>query len=239
LKNKKILKKMLQSFDAIYVETKTMKKALESMGFQNILVMPNCKELNVLHAEDLIYPQTEPYKLCTFSRVMKEKGIEDAVFAVKKINEQLGRTVYTLDIYGQVDAEQTEWFEQVQQAFPDYVCYGGTVSFEKSVEVLRDYFALLFPTRFYTEGIPGTVIDAYAAGIPVVSAKWESFSDIVDDGKTGVGYEFENADALTDALMKILENKEAFLAMKRECLEKSKLFVPDKAIEVMTQELSF
>jgi hypothetical protein len=54
--------------------------------------------------------------------------------------------------------------------------------------VLKDYFALLFPTHFYTEGIPGTVIDAYAAGIPVISAKWESYSDVIDEGVTGIGY---------------------------------------------------
>lgn len=41
----------------------------------------------------------EPLRLCTFSRVMKEKGIEDAVNAVEAVNEYFGRLVYTLDIW--------------------------------------------------------------------------------------------------------------------------------------------
>ena len=81
LKNRKYLTKSLKSFDGIYVETKTMKKALNEQGFTNIFIMPNCKDLNILKESQLVYHNSEPYKLCTFSRVMKEKGIEDAVEA--------------------------------------------------------------------------------------------------------------------------------------------------------------
>ena len=178
LKKNKSLAKSLKKFDGIYVETNTMKTALEAQGFENVIIMPNCKALTALNEDKLVYPLGEPYKLCTFSRVTKEKGIEDAVAAIKAVNEKMGRTVYTLDIYGQVDESQTLWFDELQKVFPSYVRYGGLVPFDKSVEVLKDYFALLFPTRFYTEGIPGTIIDAYAAGVPVISARWESFSTI-------------------------------------------------------------
>lgn len=59
-------------------------------------------------------PESEPLPLCTFSRVMKEKGIEDAVNAVKSVNKYFGRVVYTLDIYGQVDSNQTGWFDNLR-----------------------------------------------------------------------------------------------------------------------------
>mgnify|MGYP002519543662 CR=1 FL=1 len=32
----------------------------------------------------------------------------------------------------------------------------------------------------YTEGVPGTIIDAYAAGLPIISAKWLNYGDILD-----------------------------------------------------------
>ena len=162
-----------------------MKKALYVLVYKNYFIMPNCKNLNILKEDELVYNTEKPYKLCTFSRVMKEKGIEDAVNAVKAVNEKYGETIYTLDIYGQVDAEQTDWFENLKNTFPDYVKYGGLVPFDKSVDVLKNYFALLFPTHYYTEGIPGTIIDAYAAGVPVISAKWENFGDIIEENITG------------------------------------------------------
>lgn len=237
LESKKGLERCLKKFDGIYVETNTMKNALEAKGFANILVMPNCKELNILTPEELASDHSEPYKLCTFSRVMKEKGIEDAVNAVKAVNDKLGRTVYSLDIYGQVDAGQTEWFEELKKSFPDYVSYGGLVPFDKSVDVLKDYYALLFPTRFFTEGIPGTVIDAYAAGIPVVSAKWESFADIIDDGITGIGYTFGKADELTAMLENLSSFTQSIDSMRNNCLIKAEEYLPRVALNVMVERM--
>lgn len=236
IKNKKRLRKTLQKFDGIYVETNTMKNALLEQGFSNVSVMPNCKKLTALSKSELVRHSEEPYKLCTFSRVSREKGIEDAVNAVKEINTSLGRVVYTLDIYGQVDTLQTEWFDRLKSEFPPYISYGGLVPFDKSVETIKNYFALLFPTHYFTEGIPGTVIDAYAAGVPVISARWESFSDIVDEGVTGVGYELGNSDELTDRLLCIAKNPDMLNSMKENCLNYAERFLPDAAVKILTQE---
>ena len=226
LKNKKGLTKTLKKFDGIYVETASMNRDLDELGFQNVSVMPNCKKLNVLEKEQLVYADEQPYKLCTFSRVMKEKGIEDAINSVKVINEKYSKTVFALDIYGPIDKDQIEWFDNLQKEFPEYVRYGGLVPFDKSVEVLKDYFALLFPTRFFTEGIPGTIIDAYAAGIPVISAKWQSFADILEDGVTGMGYEFGNENALTDILLYTLQNPDKVNALKENCIKEAQKYMP-------------
>lgn len=229
IKNKKILKKQLKKFTGLYVETTTMKKELENSGFSNIVLMPNCKDLMIISEEELVYQIEEPLKLCTFSRVMKEKGIEDAIYVVKKINEKYARTVYELDIYGQVDINQLHWFKQISEKFPEYIRYGGEVQFDKSVEVLKNYYALLFPTRFYTEGIPGTIIDAYAAGVPVISAKWESFSDVIEDNVTGIGYDFGNNESLIDILENVALNNDIILSKKINCIMKAKEFLPSKA----------
>lgn len=231
------LKNALMKFAFIYVETSTMKNNLELMGFTNIVLLPNCKELDVIQAEELVYTKQEPFKLCTFSRVMKEKGIEDAVKAVKAVNDKIGKNVYTLDIYGQIDKEQTDWFAKLQTKFPDYVKYKGLVPFDKTTEVLQDYFLLLFPTKFYTEGIPGTIIDAYAAGVPVVCSKWQSFADLVDD-TVGYGYDFSSEEALENLLKKIyLEDINRVLSMKELCLIKSNKYMPNKVIRILANNL--
>jgi len=237
LENRKLLSYTLKKFDCIYVETNTMKKALELQGFTNITVMPNCKELKILKEDELVYPKDKPYKLCTFSRVMKEKGIEDAINAVKYVNEKYNETVFTLDIYGQIDQNQTEWFENLKNDFPEYISYGGCVDFDKSTDVLKNYFALLFPTKFYTEGIPGTIIDAYAAGVPVISSRWESFADVVDDNETGFGYEFSNEVNLKKLLLKIIENPKVNNNLKANCIKKAKTFLPSTVIDILENKM--
>lgn len=232
LKNRKSLSKALKKFDGIYVETNTMKKALEEQGFANVYEMPNFKDLHILKESELVYHHTEPYPLCTFSRVMKEKGIEDAVNAVKRVNEQCGRTVYTLDIYGQVDPSQTEWFENLKNQFPSYIRYGGLVPFDQSVEVLKNYYALLFPTYYDGEGFAGTLLDAMAAGVPVIASDWKYNREIVNE-KNGVLFETQNVHNLTEKMMSMQNTH----LLKRYCLQEAKKYRPEATIQVLMDRL--
>jgi len=225
------LKKNLLSFDSIHVETNTMKKALNSMGLQNICLLPNFKRIQVLSMEELVQSEQIPLRLCTFSRVIKQKGIEDAVEAVRKINEKYQKTVYCLDIYGKVGETESAWFEGLQQRFPTSVRYHGAVDPSKSVEILKDYFMLLFPTRFFTEGVPGTLIDAYAAGVPVVVSRWESYADVMDEGLSGKSYPFGDEAALCSLLDNIAQNPAEMNRMKAYCLMKAKEFSPETVIQ--------
>lgn len=228
----------LHGFDGIYVETKTMKKELAMHGFDNILLMPNCKDLTPLNPDDLIYAVAEPYKLCTFSRVMQEKGIATAIDAVTAVNHRQGKAVFSLDIFGPVDPAQAEWFQKLQSTFPDYVTYRGKVHYENSVDTLKDYFALLFPTQYYTEGVPGTIIDAYAAGIPIIASKWESFSDVIDVGVTGYGYEFTDEQGLMELLLQIADNPGMITQIKENCIKKAEYYLPEKSVNTIVETIT-
>lgn len=236
-KKRRLLRWALRRFHKIYVETTTMKTAMENMSFNNILVVPNCKRLTILNNADLPTNYTRPFRLCTFSRVMKEKGIGDAIDTVKLINEKFNKVVYTLDIYGDVDANQEEWFSSLKATFPEYISYKGCVVFDKSVETIMPYFALLFPTHYYTEGIPGTIIDAYAAGVPVIAARWQSYLDIVDEGITGIGYEFNNTNSLYNILQQIAIKPEIITKQKKHCIEKAKLYTPNSVMNIIIDNL--
>lgn len=236
LKKRKKLTKALMSFDGIYVETNTMRKALEAQGFNNVYVMPNFKDLKILKESELVYHHTEPYRLCTFSRVMKEKGIEDAVNSVKTVNEQAGRTVYTLDIYGQVDSAQTEWFNELKSTFPLYIKYGELVPFNKSVEVLKNYFALLFPTYYEGEGFAGTLLDAMAAGVPVIASDWRYNPEIVNE-KTGYVYPVHDNHAFVTTLISVGNNPDLLLSKKSDCLKEAEKYRAENVIQCLTSKL--
>ncbi len=236
LTERKNLAKALQKFDGIYVETGTMKSALEKQGFQNVFVMPNCKKLTVLSEDELVFPDKEPLRLCTFSRVMREKGIEDAVKTVIEVNQSLGRTVFSLDIYGQVDENQTEWFEALQKTFPDYIRYGGLIPFDKSVETLKEYFALLFPTYYEGEGFAGTLIDAYSAGVPVIASDWKYNTELVNEN---VGYVYKTRDnaALAKLLSAVAADPTMILKKKKPCLQEAEKYKIEKAVSVLLDRI--
>lgn len=231
------LKKALMRFKAIYVETSTMKRELEERGFHNVVVMANFKELIPLEKDQLSNHTSPPFKLCTFSRVMKEKGICDAVNLIRQINEQSEQLQYQLDIYGPVDPLQQEWFDTLSASFPNYIRYCGVAAPERSVEVLRNYDFLLFPTKFYTEGVPGTIIDAYASGLPVIASNWMNFEDVVEHNVTGWGYDFDNIEALKELLLNLPNYAPQFSQMRENCCNKASEFLPHNAIVPLINNL--
>lgn len=237
LENNKLRRYWLRKLDGIYVETSTMKSGLESRGLKKVVLLPNCKYLSILTEDELSHFEEEPYPLCTFSRVMKEKGIQDAVEAVREINQRFGRTIYTLDIYGQVDENQREWFEQLKSTFPEEIHYHGIVPYHQSTDVLKKYFALLFPTKlFYIEGVPGTIIDTYAAGVPVIASKWESYDDMIDED-TGIGYSSGSYEELVDSLEKVAMDPDLINKKRRACLQRAQMYSPECVMKILIEHL--
>ena len=168
---------------------------------------------------------------------MKQKGIEDAINAVVAINEEENKTSYSLDIYGPIDPAETEWFEELMAKQPEYIKYMGVVSQDQIVDTLSRYFALLFPTRFYTEGVPGTIIDAYASGLPVIVSKWQSYKDIVEEEVTGFAYEFGNTDEFEAILYHIIQNPSLINSLRENCREYAKRYSADEAIKILDERL--
>ena len=175
-------------------------------------------------------------KLCTFSRVMREKGIEDAVKTVIEVNQSLGRTVFSLDIYGQVDENQTDWFEELRKSFPDYIRYGGLIPFDRSVETLKECFALLFPTYYEGEGFAGTLIDAYSAGVPVIASDWKYNTEFVNES---VGYVYKTRDnvALAELLNAVATDPTMILKKKKSCLYEAEKYKIEKAVSVLLDRI--
>lgn len=230
------LRRTVKSIDYIYVETNTMKASLESLGVKSV-VMPNLKMIKLNPTPNDIFTQDEPLPLCTFSRVMKQKGIEDAINAVVAINEKEKKICYSLDIYGSIDPAETEWFEELMAKQPEYIKYMGVVSQNQIVDTLRRYFALLFPTRFYTEGVPGTIIDAYASGLPVIVSKWQSYKDIVEEDVTGFAYEFGNTDEFEAILYRALKSPSLINSLRENCRQYAKRYSADEAIKILDKRL--
>lgn len=229
--------KYLSEFNGVYVESHSMVKSIEKFGLKNVIYLPNFKRLDIINVNDLEYSEEEPYKLCTFSRVMKEKGIEDAIEAVKAVNEKNKKIVYTLDIYGNIDKKYKERFEKLQDKFPEFVEYKGVIDFKESVSVIKDYFVLLFPTYYEGEGFAGTILDAFAAGVPVISTNWRYNSEIIQNEQNGILYDYKDKMQLSVILETIKHDPSIINKMKKNCILDAKLYSPDIVIKEFSRHL--
>ncbi len=223
----------LRKFDHILVETHHMLHQMEAAGFSNVEVMPNFKPLDIRQAADLPVSYEPPIRLCTFSRVHPEKGIDIAVEAVNACNKRLGSKFFTLDIYGKVQDEP--WFSAVMASQDDSVCYRGVAPFHESVAILRGYSLLLFPTVYQGEGFPGTIIDAFSAGLPTVASDMHSCREIIVKGQTGFLFTTGSADALASVLQNIAAEPQKLHQMALACIEEARRYQPQEVIKTLTR----
>ena len=219
----------LNSFRVNWVESEGLRQRLSSVGINNCEVIPNFKRLNVLENYKVDYK--EPFKFCIFSRVMKEKGVEDAIESIEAINKAANKEICQLDIYGRIDDKYTERFEEIMQTASNAIQYKGMVPYDKSVEAIKKYYALLFPTYWDGEGFPGTIVDAFSAGLPVIATDWNCNAEIVDDMTNGIIYPNSEIQDLKSAVEWCIMHKDEVVNWKKSCLQKAKEYQPDSYIK--------
>ena len=54
----------------------------------------------------------------------------------------------------------------------------------------------------YNEGVPRTLLEAMACGIPLITTDWKGCRDTVDDGRNGYLVEPESEDSLEENILK-------------------------------------
>lgn len=224
----------LNSFEVNWVEAHALVERLTEKGVRNAEYLPNFKYLS--GSEVQAHRSSDTFRFCTFSRVMEQKGITDAMTAVEQLCSE-GKQC-CLDVYGPIDDEYKQDFERIVKS-SSHVEYKGCVAPEDSVEVVARYDALLFPTKWKLEGIPGTIIDALAAGVPVIASKWQYYDEMLEDGITGFGCELGSQNGLTGAMRRYIALEDTRrTAMRKACLKRAQAYSPEAVEEIVCRELS-
>lgn len=128
--------------------------------------------------------------------VKEEKGIPELIVASELLPK--GASVH---VYGPLTGGVSERdFSGRYQ-----VAYRGVLEPEKVSSTLTEYDALVLPTYYPGEGYPGAIIEAYAAGLPVICTRWQALPEIVDE-KSGILVPPRDAEALADAMSRLVAN---------------------------------
>jgi glycosyltransferase involved in cell wall biosynthesis len=229
--------KYLNSFIVNWMESPEQVEKLRKMGINNAEYLPNFKHIEPVSLDEMRAIQYEkPYRFCTFSRVEPKKGIEDALRIIQEINNAEG-VVAQLDVYGPVQPGYEDWFEQIKNTYKNILNYKDVVDPHDSVDVLKSYFALLFPTQYLTEGMPGTIIDAMFAGLPVIARRWVWCDNMIQSGYNGISYDFDHPELLKEILLEVISDPNRILSMKENCLKESEKYSEKVIVERIYQTL--
>jgi glycosyltransferase involved in cell wall biosynthesis len=210
-----ILKEIIAAFSGVYVEAVSMEEKLEKLGLNNIHYMPNSRDYTAREKKENI--GGIPLSVCTYSRVVKQKGIADAVEICRRANEKCGTNIFHLDIYGKIAEEFKQELDILLKKNVDIVDYVGCKDADETINVLDNYFALLFPTYYAGEGFAGTILDAFAAEIPVIANDWKYNAEIIKNGINGMIYPYRDLEVASDKLVELYKNPELYKKIQNEC----------------------
>ena len=172
--------------EKMYVEANTLKEELNSLSITNVEQLNNFRKVEEFKNN---YEKTEQVKFVFYSRVIKEKGIEQAIHLVHRLNEE--NIACTLDIYGQC---KEEYLDIIKKQFTEEIHYCGEIqpNNKTEYEILSKYDLFLFPTEYPGECLPGALIDSYIAGLGVIVSNWKYAKEYVEDNKNGIIFEYQN-----------------------------------------------
>ena len=124
------------------------------------------------------------------------------------------------------------------EANKEIVEYKGQLSTERIVDTLCNYDVMLFPTNYYTEGFPGTVLDAYISGIPVIATEWMHAREFIEDDKSGYIVPFENSQtAFNNRVITLYKDRTLLNKMKKESRARVTMYTEEKAWSVLKKYL--
>jgi len=181
------------------------KKKLINLGYKkHIEVIQNPVSQEVLDRFALSEKDfDQPAKILFLSRVIKAKGVHELVDAFGRL--VVGHPEIELRVAG--DGSETSALKArvVEEKIRNVTFLGFVSGDDKNVE-LDNATILVLPS--YTEGIPLSILEGMAAGLPVVTTPVGGIPDFFVNGKMGQMVPVRDSNALYKALADLLQNPE-------------------------------
>jgi len=170
--------------------------------------------------EEFVSDRSKAIKLVFLGRLDPTKGVDLLISALQLIPEH----PVTLDIYGvsQGDGGVTYESQLRSSVAQDYrIQFRQPVPSGEIIKTLRQYDALVVPSRWMETG-PLVVLEAFAAGIPVIGSNLGGIRELVTDGLNGFLVNPQNFSDLSGAIVKFQNAKFQKNRFKNATIENKK-----------------
>ena len=194
--------------DLFMVETDLLMKNALRVGLDRTNATPNGRHLSKIVRAAHEYTG----RWVMISRLLPTKGVFEAVAAFRKMPRM------TLDLVGPLDG-----IRETDLDLPTNVKWLGPRPSDEISGLLQDYDGFVFPTYYPTEGHAGVIIEALAAGLPVVSTSYRSIPELIDD-TCGILVPTKDVDAIVEAVDRIDRDPELRMRLVNGAISRSKTF---------------
>jgi len=228
-------------FDGIYPQTDELADELRKLFGQGTAIrpVPNLRpipEVSPVRHSDSDHG-TGPLRLAYVGRIKEAKGLDDLLEAFSVVRER--GVDAELDIYGHFlpgDPYRESFLETCSHT--PGVSFRGKLPNEAVIPTLRDADAFVFPTVYDGEGFPGVLVEAFAAGCPVIATDWNYNGDIVTPTVDGLLYDPHDVDTLAGHIERLATDAETLESMQRNAYRTSKSYSIERVTDRIIDYLS-
>lgn len=193
-----------------------------SSEFQNSIYKWNCKARVILETTNVNSNLIKKFKfekkvdrmlfnkkirILFLARLLREKGVFEAVEAFRILYEK--NSNLELNIAG--DGSDLEELKSLV-LFDTGIKVLGRVEGKEKISLFEKCDIYCFPT-YYGEGLPTTILEAMAFGMPVVTTNVGGIKDFFEIGKMGYIVELKNVAQIVDKLEGIIEDRKSMVEM--------------------------
>ena len=145
---------------------------------------------------------TSIFTVLYVGELIKLKGVNYLLAALQRVHREYSQVRLTIIGEGNCKTELDRMSEEMGIA--EYVEFTGFLKPEEVKEHMLKSDVLVLPSL--TEGLPRVIIEAMAAGLPVIATDVGSVKELVKDGENGFLVKPGDIDALTKAIMNLAGN---------------------------------
>ena len=155
----------------------------------------------------------QPFVVLFAGLCSASKGIFDFIEVIKICQQ------YNKQIVGKVMGKAYSALEE--QALNNATASGllffdGILTGKKKEASFLSANAFLFPSVFESENFPTVIIEAFAAGLPVVATQWRGIPDLVNHGKNGFIHPPHDTNAMANSILQLCQNKALYTRLSTE-----------------------
>ena len=149
-------------------------------------------------------PETEGIIFLAVIRIMRDKGIDEYLEAARVMVRRQAETDVQIRFWlaGEYEEESRAQYEPVIRELEDsgILRYFGHI--DNVGEVMAQSHVIVHPS--YHEGLSNVLLEAAACGRPVLASRISGCVDTFCEGESGFGFAIKSADALVQAMEKVL-----------------------------------
>ena len=143
------------------------------------------------------YPKNEVFRFLFMGRIMKEKGIDELLEAMRRLNSD--KLVCTLDILGKMNEDYTQVLDAAQKT--GYIFYHGVKEDVRPYIETADCFVL--PS--WHEGMANTNLECAASGRPIITSNIPGCKEAVIESVSGLLCDPKNVNSLYEKMKLMIQ----------------------------------